>query len=117
MGYTVRDVLKTLRSHAFYTGNEKLLQDAIGQILDAPFEREYQLGPGERIDFYLPGPKLGIEVKVDGSATVVMRQLQRYLGYSKVQEIILLTTRSKHLGVERVLCGKKVHVIFTGAAF
>jgi hypothetical protein len=38
----------------------------------------------------------GIEVKIDGSYSSVLRQLTRYAACPELTELILVTTRSKH---------------------
>lgn len=77
-------------------------------ITDA--DREVRLSPADRIDFLLPSG-LGIEVKVKGQAGDVWRQLRRYAAHDRVRELLLVTTRSRHVVGPDFLNGKPVTVL------
>lgn len=70
---------------------EERLQEAVAAILKRrkiTFEEESVIGTRERIDFLLPGG-LGIELKTQGSALAVLRQLYRYADH--LEELVLVT--------------------------
>lgn len=86
-----------LRCHDEYD-----LQDAIAAVLDAhavDYERECRLSPTSRVDFLAGG--VGIEVKVDGPNSAVLRQLCRYATIPEIRELLLVTTRMRHLQLPR----------------
>lgn len=96
---------------------EAQLQEEITFILQESkyeFESEYILGPHSRVDFYLPQPKIGIEVKVGSRTNQVMRQIHRYNGYDQISGIILITSRAKHTSIPLELNHKPVRIVFIG---
>lgn len=58
--------------------------------------REVRLTAAERIDLFLPAAGVGIEVKVDGQAGAVWRQLRRYAACPQIRALLLVTTRARH---------------------
>lgn len=110
------DVVRCLAARRFDTTTEERLQMAIAQALAGSglrLEREVVLAPGSRIDF-LSTCGIGIEVKIDGSHSTVLRQLIRYAAFERVRELILFTTRSKHSVMPTSLRGKPLCVRFQG---
>lgn len=107
-----KEIAALLQVARFRAPNEETtLQLEIADVLAKAghtFTREAQLGPRERIDF-LVGP-IGIEVKIQGSASEVMRQLLRYAEYADVQVLILVTTRSQ-IVVPSELGGKPIFTV------
>lgn len=82
-----------LGRYAYRYCNELQLHTAIAGVLDEAgyrFEREYVLDAGNRADFFLNG--LVIEVKVDGSLSSALRQVDRYSGLDAVQGVLLAST-------------------------
>jgi hypothetical protein len=82
----------------FTAANEKALQQAIGERLEAAFPgdfvAEFVLGPRERPDFFAPKYGIVLEVKFGrkaGSATDVFSQLRRYAEHPNVRFIVLAT--------------------------
>jgi hypothetical protein len=59
----------------------------------------------------------GIELKIKGSASGVLAQLERYAISSLVSEIILVTTRASHLKIRDVesVHGKRIYVVYVGS--
>lgn len=88
-----------MKTYRYSVGSEDSFQRGVEQVLyrhRIPFLREHQLGPEYgRIDFYLPDGKLGIELKVKGSPSQVLRQLHRYAQCPDVAVLILLTARAR----------------------
>lgn len=104
-----------LRSVRIRWANERELQDGIFKALDkylssAEVEREVVLTPRDRIDFRCG--RVGIEVKIGGSAESVMRQLTRYAPH--VDELILVTTRHTHATLPASISGKRLTVVKIG---
>ena len=79
--------------------------------------REVALTDGDRIDI-LSG-RVGIEVKIKGSASSVARQLQRYAHSPDVDTLILATTRPHHRpGMPPAIGGKPLVVaVLAGSAW
>jgi hypothetical protein len=100
--------------------SEKVLQEAMHPRLSAVWEvwREVRLSPQDRIDFIVTLPcsdgkqyRIGIEVKIQGAATGILRQLYRYARSDRVDALILASTRRTLLsGVPRSLYGKHIAV-------
>lgn len=91
-------VLEVLAAGPLTYRHETDLQTAISVRLaaaDIEHVREAQLGPGERIDL-LTDDGVGIEVKVAGSWTSVVRQLLRYAHHDRVKALVLVTTQASH---------------------
>ncbi len=102
--------------------NEVELHGGIAALLNevgivvGPGNREVCLSPRDRIDFLLD-LGLGIEVKVDGAASGVWRQLRRYAEHDLVRALMLVTTRARHAtGAPTSLNGKpiEIHVLRRG---
>lgn len=101
--------------------DEAELQGQIAQLLQAggiPFERERVLSPGDRVDF-LVQPGLGVEVKVGGSRTPILRQLSRYAAHGMINGLVLVTASLQHAAAfPREIGGKPVDVIYlSGSTF
>lgn len=93
--------------------NEDSLQASIEEALKAAgleAEREVRL-PGKlgRID--LMSGTVGIEVKVDGAWSTVVRQLIRYANAEQITELVLVTNRARHHHLPPVMNGKPVHLV------
>jgi hypothetical protein len=90
-----------LRSARFNFTTEDELQRGIERLLGAEgfaaprdFVREHKLDARSRLDFYFPAPRIGIEVKINGSTSAIARQVHRYLHHPDVSALILLSRRS-----------------------
>ena len=108
----VRGVLTTLQGKGWT--DEYALQDEIAAALsafDVPYKREEPCGRGDRLDFLIDGC-LALEVKVDGPAAGLIRQLHRYLAHEEIQGAMLVTTRAHHRQVHGSLRGKPVFVFW-----
>lgn len=102
-----------LQATKFVFSNEIDLHLGIAQLLDSlgiHYQTEVIMTPEDRIDFLLP-EKVGIEVKVDGSTAAVTRQLWRYAQQETIDEIILVTTRSKHLAIQGPILEKPIFIV------
>lgn len=74
--------------------------------------REVFLTPKDRPDFMVEG--VAIELKVDGSAPEVTRQLMRYVQHPYVTGVVLVTTRQRHMCMPPTMQGKPVRCLFVG---
>lgn len=110
---TTADLVAALRRCQFNFSHEVDLQDGIEEVLKSQgygFERERRLGAAGVIDFLVAGG-IGIEVKIKGSPVLVIRQLLRYAECMEVQELVLVTARSRLGDLPAELMGKKVTVV------
>jgi len=109
-----------LVSFRFHYNNEKELQAGVFHaltVLEIPFIPEHPLNPQDRVDFYIPVEKIGIEVKTNDSRggaglTSVTRQLWRYAKSDDISSLILITTRSKHRDLPTEILGKPLLVVY-----
>lgn len=83
--------------YSYRFASEAELQQAIGRVLEdygLEVERERPVGPRDRLDLWLPRSGIAIEVKVAGSLTTAMRQVERYLQLPEVSGVVLAAARS-----------------------
>lgn len=98
--------------------NESALQQQVeGRLTDAgvAFVQQVVLDtPRDRIDLLCGS--IGIELKVKGSCSAVLAQLERYAQSTRVQEIVLVTTKAAHLKLRSVgqVHGKSLYVVHVG---
>lgn len=94
----------------FYTNysNEKELQANLEKHLGEKFKlkREVSLDKSNIIDFLIEN--VGVEVKINGSAREVYRQLSRYAKFDEIDELLLITTKTFNL--PRKINGKKLEI-------
>lgn len=105
-------------AYRFHFNDEGQLQSGVERVFaenNLEAVRECKLSPGDRVDFFCGG--VGVECKVGGSLSEVTRQLHRYAELPEVASLILITSRAKHLGVAREMCGKRVDVHFLRGGF
>jgi hypothetical protein len=106
------EALGRILSAGRYRYHDELeLHELLGETLTmagVAFEREVVIAGGGRVDILALG--IAIEVKVDGSASQVLRQLQRYARCDDVDGILLVTSRARHW-VPEELAGKPVAAV------
>lgn len=89
------EVLQELRVTGVYEEYE--IQNEVAKVLglhNIKFQKEYTLGPRNRIDFLLDNG-IGIEVKKGKPNKVkVINQLERYSRFNKITALILIIERS-----------------------
>jgi hypothetical protein len=99
-----------LRRHRFTFASEAELQTGVAEVLRAAgiaFEREVTIGARDRIDFLVGS--VGIEVKINGSADNLIRQLSRYAQAAVVSELLVVSSRCKLTGgLPSSLSGKPI---------
>lgn len=109
-------IFDCLRAYRFDSGTEAAFQLGVERALSRAgfaLEREVQLSRGDRIDFMLDG-HVGLELKIAGAETAVLRQLARYAESPHVSALILCTTKSAHIQLPRMLLGKPLAVHWQG---
>lgn len=107
------NIAEILHAYSWHATGEREVQDAVELALSdagVVFEREAALDAASRVDF-LCG-HIAIEIKTDGSLAMVTRQLHRYAKSERVAEIVLVTTRAKHLAVPASVRGKPVRAVW-----
>jgi len=89
----VTDILSSTR---FTLIKEKDLQDQIQkafQSAELQFKREFHLTKTDIIDFYLPEPQMGIEIKINRAENSLLRQCIRYLKNPQLKSLMTVTIR------------------------
>lgn len=95
--------------------SEDDLQRGIASVLGSmqiSFEREFRLDEHSRIDFMVEGG-IGIEAKINGTSRDTWKQCVRYMEFSAVEELILVTVKSRHR--DGRLTGKPFHIAWLSA--
>lgn len=112
-----KKVLEILSAYRFNFANELELQDGIEAVLlerGIDYVRELRLSPGSRIDFL--ADDVGIEVKIAGSSTNLLRQIARYAKHDEIKSLIVVCNRAHLTCVSQAEFGDKpVDVVFTSA--
>jgi hypothetical protein len=104
---------------------ERRLQDGVRELLSLdgyPFDREYRLDQESRVDFWIdryfydadclgPGIGIGLEVKINGSAAEIARQLHRYAESEKIEALVLLSRKQNVETLPRTLNDKPLRVV------
>lgn len=98
--------------------NEAQLElQVIGRLERAgiAFRRQYVASKKDRFDF-LVGEGIVLELKVDGSTGMLLRQVERYAQYDYVTAILVITTRASHRQLRDIgtIHGKSVGVVHVG---
>lgn len=109
------DLADFVKDGAYRIGHEAGLQRGIERRLAAAgllVEPERRLNESDRIDFVVD--RVGIEVKVTGTADALARQVLRYAQSPLLDEILVVTTSWRHHDIPREMNGKPVHVLQIG---
>jgi hypothetical protein len=112
----VVDLVHLLRSRRFPVGTEAALQEAIGEALREwriCFDREWRLGPRDRIDFFAEGG-IGIEAKIRCGKRAIYRQLERYAQHPQIAALVLVTGTA--LGLPPSIADKPLFFVSLGRA-
>lgn len=92
---TVDAIATALALGVYDCTDEYRLQDGCAVVLAArgfAVEREVSLSRADRIDLLVG--QIGIECKVDGSPSAVVRQCLRYLNVPRIAALVLVTGRA-----------------------
>lgn len=107
-------IIKEIKTYKFNLLDESILQGQLYDFVlkDKAFLKEFYLNPKSRIDFFNPHEKIGIEVKIKGSAVKIYRQCERYIKTHKLDHLILLS--SKAMGMPDEIEGIPITVVILG---
>ena len=108
----VQKIQYKINTIQFDLSSEIVVQNQIEEILQESnivYIREKLLSKGNRIDFYLVGIGICVEVKIKGSATPILRQCKRYCEHGEVKSLLLIS--SKFMGFPEILKGKSCYFI------
>lgn len=108
---TGRELVRLLESSSLRTSTEAQFQDSTEQALkaaDVEFVREHSLSRKDRPDFMVGS--IALELKISGSFSEVLLQVQRYSQHDDVSEIVLLTSKSRLCKMPPHLSRKPIHV-------
>lgn len=107
---TAVEVSDLLARYRIIGMTESVVQDQIERALrqgGIDYQREVELAPGDRIDFMVGS--VGVEVKIKGTRSQIIRQLARYIRNDRVEEIVLAATSRRVLaGVPDEITGMHV---------
>lgn len=97
--------------------DEAQLHDLLGDVFTGHgftvlHEVRLEGARGGRIDFVIG--RVGVEVKIKGSAADVARQLQRYAHSDRLRELALVTSVARHRELPTSIGGKPLTVIPIG---
>lgn len=90
----LRTIAELLMRYQYRFADEHALRDGIAEVLTGgkvDFEREFAASPENRFDFVVP-PGIVIEVKVQGSLSTALHQIDRYAALPAVRAILLAST-------------------------
>lgn len=106
-------IVQLLCSSRYTYSDETELQGLLVDVLSEchQIQREVRLTPRCRIDLIVDG-RVGIEVKIDGSAVAVAQQIQRYARTGRLEALVLATTRIEHASLPAELGGLQVSVAY-----
>ena len=103
-------LVQLLTQYRYVLGSESAFQEGLAQVLRAQgiaHLKEHDLGRDfGRIDFYLPESQTGIELKVKGSPSEVVRQIHRYALCPDIAALVLLTGKRRLTRMPASINGK-----------
>lgn len=102
---TANQFIYSVSGIRFIKDDEKKVQAHIKKLFPEATS-EYFLTPKDKIDFIFLEHGIGIEVKIKGQPSSIIRQLERYAESPLINELILVTAKS--ISVPPILKGKKV---------
>ncbi len=119
-------IAQMFRENQLPLETEARLQAAIEDVfkdhlpaLGLAYLRELRLDARNRVDFFIHLPNtthgIALEVKIQGRAIQIYRQLERYAQFEAVDEIVLVTNKSMTL--PQCCMGKPVHLVKLGVAW
>ena len=101
-------------AHAVESWREALSASSRTKPSCLTWDREVRLSASDRIDALVGPQGVGVEFKVDGARSAVIRQLGRYAKSERVAALLLVTTRTKHLIEAPDVLGKPLVVCNLG---
>jgi hypothetical protein len=114
---TTDGILVAFRGLVVRASTEAELGAVVRRVLaeaGIPYVAEAELGRRSRIDFLVG--RTGIELKIDGGASALLRQLDRYAASDKLDALVVVTTRRMLArGLPSDLRGKPIACVVMGA--
>jgi hypothetical protein len=117
IGASAKSWLETLvaelKKYNFNYTNEDDLQRGILEVfmtLKKPLKREYRISDKDRIDFYWPEHRVGVEVKIDHALSALTRQVHRYVQHEDIQGILVVTGKVRLNAIPAVINKKPVYL-------
>jgi hypothetical protein len=108
---TPQKLVTLLNGYRYSLDSENALQEGIAKSLrreNVEFEREVPLTKRDRIDFMVG--RIGLEVKIGGTFSMLLRQLDRYAQCPEVDALVVMASRSRLTNVPCELRGKPICV-------
>jgi hypothetical protein len=120
MNPSVEDIMAALGRHGYMFSHEEQLQNAVALALEGagiPFQREARLNEHDRIDFLVG--TIGIEVKIDGSISALVRQLFRYAHNARgdIDSLVVVVGKLSLANLPVDIEGVQLHVFRAVRAF
>jgi hypothetical protein len=112
---TIDQVVDVIHAHRFAYADEDELQRGLAAALTAhgmTVQREVRLDSRSRLDLLVG--RIAVEVKVGGSAGGLRRQVTRYAESDRVEGVVAVTSRVRHLALPGQIAGKPVRVVSVG---
>jgi hypothetical protein len=111
---TIDELADALGRVRFRYASEDELQEGIEGATrklfpDAKVMREVILSARDRIDLMVDG--FGVEVKVAGATRSLRAQVERYVEHDDVEGVVIVTSRTMHLGIPPFLNGKPIRIL------
>lgn len=113
---TFERICELISENRYRFSRETGLQEAIALMLEQEgftVEREVRLDGRSRIDLVVS--RIGIETKVAGSRSELIRQVTRYLASARLDAMIVVSTKSRHWLPAEILAKRVGHVDLTWA--
>lgn len=111
-------VVAAITTYRLNFGTEEQLHRGLAHLFELSgfaFTPEVVLAPGDRVDFMLDS--VAVEAKIEGSASSILRQLQRYAASPRVSELVLVTSKLQHARqFPPTVGGKPLHLAVLGAS-
>lgn len=107
---TAPELVRMLAGYRYDLTSEDDLQQGLAEAMlreRVEFQKEVRLSPRDRIDFMVG--RVGVEVKVGGSLSALIRQLYRYAEHQEVDSLVLVSSRIRLDRLPDTILGKPVH--------
>ena len=111
---TIEDIAFEIGRYNYRFTSEAELQIGLSTALHRAgcvFTRESHLTNKDRIDFFIHGSGIGIEVKIGGSTSDLIAQVFRYTESELIQGVVVVTSRARHKQLPADINGKPIRVV------
>jgi hypothetical protein len=114
---TLEQLVDIIRAHRFGYADEDELQRGVAAALSSrglSVEREVRLDSRNRVDLLVDRVGIEVKVKVGGSSAAVRRQVTRYAESDRLDAVLVVTSRLRHLQLPGEIAGKPVRTVSVG---